>query len=75
MPERKLPTAPACETEESAIFSALESATADLTGMRAICTANAIQNLWNWKGEEDLLKAKANIDYLIKRLGEENASR
>jgi hypothetical protein len=54
---------------------ALESATAGLSGIEAVCTANAIKYLWRWKrknGVEDLKKARVYIDYLIKHLeGEE----
>ncbi len=51
-------------------IDALEAATADLTGIEAVCTANAIKYLWRWKGKngvEDLRKAKWYIDRLIKK--------
>ena len=51
-------------------IDALEAATADLTGIEAVCTANAIKYLWRWKeknGVEDLRKAKWYIDRLIKK--------
>ncbi len=51
-------------------IDALEAATADLTGIEAVCTANAIKYLWRWKGKngvEDLRKAKWYIDWLIKK--------
>lgn len=57
------------------IYSVMETATRELKGIQAICTANAIQNLWNWDSKEALLKARADIDYLLKKLGEENATR
>jgi hypothetical protein len=49
-------------------IDALEAATADLVGVEAFCTANAIKYLWRWKkknGVEDLKKAKWYIDKLI----------
>lgn len=49
-------------------IDALEAATADLTGIEAVCTANAIKYLWRWKhknGVEDLQKAVWYIQRLI----------
>ncbi len=49
-------------------IEALASATANLKGIEAVCTANAIKYLWRWKeknGLEDLLKSKWYIDKLI----------
>jgi len=49
-------------------IDALASATIELSGIDAVCTANAIKYLWRWKhknGIEDLRKAKWYIDYLI----------
>lgn len=49
-------------------IDALKAATVDLTGIEAVCTANAIKYLWRWKnknGVEDLKKAKWYIDRLI----------
>lgn len=49
-------------------IDALESATVNLTGIEAVCTANAIKYLWRWKrknGVEDLQKAKWYIERLI----------
>ena len=49
-------------------IDALEAATEGLTGIEAVCTANAIKYLWRWKhknGTEDLKKAKWYIDRLI----------
>jgi hypothetical protein len=51
-------------------IDALEAATVNLTGIEAVCTANAIKYLWRWKqknGVEDLKKAKWYIDRLIDR--------
>ena len=53
-------------------IDALEAATSGLTGIEAVCTANAIKYLWRWKmknGAEDLNKAKWYIDRLIQRVG------
>ena len=47
---------------------ALESATADLQGIEAVCTANAIKYLWRWKqkgGTESLQKAQLYINRLL----------
>lgn len=49
-------------------IDALEAATANLTGIEAVCTANAIKYLWRWKqknGIEDLRKAHWYIERLI----------
>ena len=49
-------------------IDALAAATADLKGIDAVCTANAIKYLWRWKqkgGIEDLRKARWYIDKLI----------
>ncbi|MBE6745716.1 MAG: DUF3310 domain-containing protein [Ruminococcaceae bacterium] len=51
-------------------IDALEAATESLTGIEAICTANAIKYLWRWKhknGVEDLKKARWYLDRLISR--------
>jgi len=55
-------------------IDAIESATVNLTGIEAVCTANAIKYLWRWKqknGVEDLRKAKWYISRLIESLGGE----
>lgn len=54
-------------------IDALAAATANLRGIEAFCTANAIKYLWRWKsknGVEDLKKANWYIDYLIEREAE-----
>lgn len=51
-------------------IDALEAATENLTGIEAICTANAIKYLWRWRhknGVEDLKKARWYLDRLISR--------
>lgn len=52
------------------IYKVLEEATAKMQGITAICTAEAILQLWNWDSREDLLKARRAIDYLLKKLEE-----
>lgn len=49
-------------------IDALEAATTGLTGIEAVCTANAIKYLWRWKrknGVEDLKKAVWYIQHMI----------
>ena len=46
----------------------IEAATANLRGIDAACTANALKYLWRWKdknGVEDLKKARWYLDHLI----------
>lgn len=50
------------------LYEALEAATAEQAGIYAVCTAEAISNLWNWKSEEDLYKATEAIRYMIKKM-------
>ena len=52
-------------------IDAIAAATAGLTGIEAVCTANAIKYLWRYKykgGVEDLRKADWYIKRLIKEL-------
>lgn len=52
-------------------IDALEAATVGLTGIEAVCTANAIKYLWRWKfknGAEDLKKAIWYIERLLAKL-------
>ena len=54
-------------------IDAIESATADLRGIEAVCTAQVIKYIWRWKwknGVEDLKKARWYLDKLIGRLDE-----
>ena len=54
-------------------IDALAAATEELTGIEAVCTANAIKYLWRWKlknGVEDLKKAIWYINYLLTHLDE-----
>jgi hypothetical protein len=49
-------------------IDALEAATINLTGIEAVCTANAIKYLWRWKekgGVDDLKKCMWYIEKLI----------
>lgn len=65
---------PGAQTDPVDMFSVMEAATGELKGIQAICTANAIQSLWNWKSIYDLQRARASIDYLLKKLGEGECS-
>lgn len=52
-------------------IDALEAATTGLTGIEAVCTANAIKYLWRWKfkgGKQDLEKARWYINRMIANL-------
>ena len=54
-------------------IDAIESATADLRGIEAVCTAQVIKYIWRWKwknGVEDLKKARWYLDKLIGRVDE-----
>jgi len=55
-------------------IDAIESATTDLKGIEAVCTANVIKYMWRWKlknGSEDLKKAKWYLDKLIDKIDKE----
>lgn len=52
-------------------IDALEAATVGLTGIEAVCTANAIKYLWRWKfknGAEDIKKAIWYLNRLHSKL-------
>lgn len=52
-------------------IDALEAATVGLTGIEAVCTANAIKYLWRWKfknGAEDIRKAIWYLNKLLSKL-------
>ena len=54
-------------------IDALKAATVGLTGIEAVCTANAIKYLWRWKhknGVEDIDKAIWYLERLKKELNE-----
>ena len=49
-------------------IDALESATVNLKGIEAVCTANCIKYLWRWSeknGVQDLKKCRWYLDKLI----------
>jgi hypothetical protein len=49
-------------------IDAIEAATADLSGIQAVCVANVLKYVWRWKrknGLEDLRKARWYLDRLI----------
>lgn len=51
----------------------IEAATENLTGMEAVCTANAMKYLFRWKekgGVQDLQKARWYLDRLITKMEE-----
>ena len=53
-------------------IDAIAAATAELRGIEAVCTANAIKYLWRWKrknGIEDLRKSKWYLERLIAEVG------
>ena len=50
------------------VYNILEEATKTKSGIEAICTADAILCLWNWDSADDLRRARAAINHLIKRL-------
>lgn len=52
-------------------IDAIESATSNLTGIEAVCTANVIKYVWRWKlknGIEDLEKAEWYLQKLIEEV-------
>lgn len=52
-------------------IDALEAATVNLQGIKAVCTANAIKYLWRWEeknGREDLEKAVWYIQRLLTKV-------
>ena len=58
-------------------IEALASATVNLKGIEAVCTANAIKYLWRWKeknGAEDLDKAIWYIQKLKKEIANANSN-
>lgn len=56
-------------------IEALDSATVNLQGIEAVCTANVIKYMWRWKqknGTEDLKKAQWYLNKLIELQGEQD---
>lgn len=55
-------------------IDAIESATISLSGLRAVCTGNAIKYLWRWSrkgGLQDVKKARFYVHRLIELLEED----
>ena len=50
------------------VYEVLEAATRSLSGIHAICTADAILCLWNWSSADDLRRARAAINHLLAKL-------
>ena len=50
------------------VMDIMAAATGHLSGMQAVCTGCAIQELWFWRNPEDLRQAKRNIEYLLQLL-------
>lgn len=70
IPEEKESPKPApvsMSTPEN-VYNILEEATKTKKGIEAICTADAILCLWNWDSADDLRRARAAINHLIRRL-------
>ena len=42
--------------------------TEELSGVWAVCTADAVLCLQNWKSKEDLERAKNAIEYMIRKM-------
>jgi hypothetical protein len=58
-------------------IDAIAVAVNGLSGMEAVCTANAIKYLWRWKmknGKEDLMKAQWYLNKLIEVCQNDTAS-
>ena len=49
-------------------YEVAEACTDELSGIWAVCTADAVMRLQNWKDKEDLLRAKNAIEYMIRRM-------
>ena len=50
------------------VYEILEAATKSLSGINAICTADAILCLWNWSTTDDLRRARAAINHILTKL-------
>lgn len=48
-------------------YELAEACTDELSGIWAVCTADAVMCLQNWKDKEDLLRAKNAVEYMIRR--------
>ena len=49
-------------------IDALEAATANLKGLDAVCTANAIKYLWRWQEKDGVRDLRKAIWYINKML-------
>ena len=67
-PEAKKESPPVSMSTPEGVYSILEEATKTKSGIEAICTADAILCLWNWDSADDLRRARAAINHLIRRL-------
>ena len=67
VPEAPAPAVP--ERPSADRYAFLAEATRELQGIDAICTAEALLSLWNWRDKAALLKAREAIDYLITKSG------
>lgn len=67
-PEVKSEPIPVSMSTPDGVYSVLEEATKTKGGIEAICTADAILCLWNWGSVDDLRRARAAINYLIRKL-------
>lgn len=68
VPDQKPESVPVSMATPDGVYRILEEATKTKSGIEAICTADAILCLWNWDGADDLRRARAAINHLIKRL-------
>ena len=66
--KQESPTHPVSMSTPEGVYNILEEATKTKSGIEAICTADAILCLWNWDSADDLRRARAAINHLIKRL-------
>lgn len=56
------------EPKKLGAYEVAEACTDELSGIWAVCTADAVMCLQNWKDREDLVRAKNAIDYMIRRM-------
>lgn len=66
--KKETPPSTASMATPEGVYNILEEATKTKRGIEAICTADAILCLWNWDSADDLRRARAAINHLIKRL-------
>lgn len=67
-PDQQHNSPPVSMATPDGVYTILEEATKSKSGIEAICTADAILCLWNWNCADDLRRARAAINFLIKRL-------